>query len=486
MTRSLGFRLFAAVALVVVAAVAAVGLLAGRAARLEFDHFLTRAEEESAAEGELDPLAERLEAAYAHDGEAGLRRALDAWGGAHPEGPHALLFPPDDGEPLSGLGLEGWLLRRVAPQTLEGERHDSEGEVVRVVLKLGSQRLTSGERPLGELYLLPVPFDGGHLPAEAAFRFSLDRWLFAAVAGVGLLSLALAAVTLRRLLSPVRELTDATRAFAAGELDHRVPVRRDDELGELAASFNTMAFSLARERELQRNMVSDTAHELRTPLTNLRCQIEALEDGLIEDGPAVVASLNEEVLQLQRLVEDLQELALADAGELRIAPIALRLGEEVRGAVGALRRGDRWPEADGARIELDPALDRLPRVLADPARLRQILTNLLLNALDHTPPGGSIRISGRTRGEEIEVSVEDDGPGVPAEHLPHLFERFYRTDPSRQRATGGTGLGLAIVRQLVEAQGGRVSAENAAGAGARFTFAMPRANAQAAADEASR
>jgi signal transduction histidine kinase len=486
MTRSLGFRLFAAVALVVVAAVAAVGLLAGRAARLEFDHFLTRAEEQDSVEGELDPLAERLEAAYAGEGAAGLHHALEAWAGAHPEGPHALFFPSGEGDPLSGPGLAGWTLQRVAPFTLEGKRHTADGEVARVVLKLSSRQLADAERPLGELYLLPVPFDGGHLPPEAAFRFSLDRWLFAAVAGVGLLSLGLAAVTLRRVLSPVRELTDATRAFAGGELDHRVAVRRNDELGELAASFNAMAASLARERELQRNMVSDTAHELRTPLTNLRCQIEALEDGLIDQSPAAVASLREEILQLQRLVEDLQELALAEAGELRIEPVPLRLADEVRGATAALQRGNRWNERDAARIELDPSIDDLPRVLADPVRLRQVLSNLLLNAHDHTVASGGIRVSARASGGEVEVSVEDDGPGVPTEHLTLLFERFYRTDPSRQRATGGTGLGLAIVRQLVEAQGGTVSVENAPGAGARFTFTLPRLAGQDPSDGASR
>jgi signal transduction histidine kinase len=216
-------------------------------------------------------------------------------------------------------------------------------------------------------------------------------------------------------------------------------------------------------------MVADTAHELRTPITNLRCQIEAMEDGVIELGPSTIASLRQEVLRLERLVDDLQTLALADAGQLHLEIKPVELAAEVRRIVDALALS----RADGPTIGM--AIGGGLAVLADPHRLAQVLTNLLCNAVEHSPAEGSIRLSAIARGADVEIAVEDDGPGIAAEHLPRLFDRYYRTDPSRQRATGGSGLGLAIVKQLVAAQGGRLGVENCPEAGARFWFTLPRA-----------
>jgi signal transduction histidine kinase len=275
-----------------------------------------------------------------------------------------------------------------------------------------------------------------------------------------------------------------------GDLSRRVRVRSGDEIGQLAHAFNAMADGLERQEHLRRNMVTDVAHELRTPLTNIRGYLEALRDGVAQPTPSTIESLHEEALLLNRLVDDLQELSLAEAGQLRLAPRPAALAEIVERVAGALR-----PTASGKgiciKLDLPP---ELPLVLADPERVGQIVRNLLANAITHTPPGGSVAVSAAAMSQDKEtrrqgawndrplqvplspcllVSVRDTGPGIAPEHLPNIFERFYRADGSRARATGGVGLGLAIVRQLVAAHGGRVWAESEPGAGACFRFTLP-------------
>jgi signal transduction histidine kinase len=467
---SLGLRLFGATALVVLAALLAVGLLARSAAKVEFQEFLTRSQGDRAAlERESVHLAGVLEAAFERGGRVEMERALRAWASDRRDGLHGLLFAPGAGPRPHRGDLPGWSFERSAPGVIEGHRESPHGEVISIALRTEGRRLAFNGETLGELYLIPLPSTKAATSPEADFRLSLNRWLVAAVLGVGVLSLALTAVTLRRILAPVRELTGAAATLGAGDLAHRVAVRGGDELGQLAASFNAMADALAHHEKLHRDMVADTAHELRTPITNLRCQIEAMEDGVIELGPSTIASLRQEVLRLERLVDDLQTLALADAGQLHLEIKPVELAAEVRRIVDALALS----RADGPTIGM--AIGGGLAVHADPHRLAQVLTNLLCNAVEHSPAEGSIRLSAIARGADVEIAVEDDGPGIAAEHLPRLFDRYYRTDPSRQRATGGSGLGLAIVKQLVAAQGGRLGVENCPEAGARFWFTLPRA-----------
>jgi signal transduction histidine kinase len=314
---------------------------------------------------------------------------------------------------------------------------------------------------------LPIPAAAGG-PAASLGR--VRRALLLAALAAGTAGLLLTAALSRRILRPVEALTTAARRMEAGDLDQRVDARGRDEIGDLARAFNAMAERRATAERLRRDLVSDVAHELRSPVTNLRCQIEALEDGLAQPTPETLGSLAEEVALLTTLIDDLQELALAEAGQLDIEPGALALAAEVERAVKALR--PRLQEKS-LRIEIDLPPD-LPDVHADARRLAQILRNLLGNALIHTPPGGTIWLRGRRIGRQVEVTVEDTGPGIAAEHLPFLFERFYRTDPSRTRATGGAGLGLAIVKQLAAAHGGRVWAASEPGRGAVFGFSLPR------------
>jgi two-component system sensor histidine kinase BaeS len=215
-------------------------------------------------------------------------------------------------------------------------------------------------------------------------------------------------------------------------------------------------------------MVTDVAHELRTPLTNIRGYLEALQDGVVEPERRIIDSLYGEAMLLNHLVDDLQELSLAEAGHLKLERQPVALADVVDRAVEAVR-----PRAGAEEIMLQVDLPEDLLVDVDPQRIGQVLRNLLENALTHTPPGGEIAMVGHVEGQWVEVSVRDTGSGIAAEDLPYVFERFYRADKSRSRDTGGAGLGLAIARQLVEAHGGRIWVESTKGKGSTFTFALP-------------
>lgn len=306
---------------------------------------------------------------------------------------------------------------------------------------------------------------------EQSFLDSVNGSLWLAVGLAGLVALLLTILLSSRILKPVHALTMAASKMGRGDLSQRVAVNTNDEIGNLGHAFNAMADSMARSEQLRRNMVSDVAHDLRTPLTNICGYLEALRDGVTEPTPETLASLHEESLLLSRLVEDLQQLALAEAGQLKLERYPVAVGDMVSHAALVLK-----PQAAKKNLAFYSEVPgNLPLVEADPERVGQILRNLLNNAVIHTPEGGEITLSARNAGEMVEISVSDTGVGIPAEHLPYLFERFYRADRSRTRATGGTGLGLAIVRQMVEAHGGMVWVESQEGKGSRFTFTLPAA-----------
>ncbi|MBV9230714.1 MAG: HAMP domain-containing protein [Chloroflexi bacterium] len=315
----------------------------------------------------------------------------------------------------------------------------------------------------------PAPLSMGRGSPEEHFLDSVNHSLLLAVIVAGLVALLLTLVLSNTILKPIRALTLAASRMEQGDLSQRVKIKTKDEIGGLAHAFNTMAESLDRSEQLRRNLISDVAHELRTPLTNIRGYLEALQDEVVEPDPAVLALLYEEAMLLSRLVTDLQDLTLAEAGQLRLqlAPIALE--DIINTVVSGLALQAR---SKNLSLQVDVPAD-LPLVEADPQRVGQILRNLLSNAIKHTPPDGEICVSAQVAEQEVEVRVKDTGMGIAAEHLPYLFKRFYRADPSRARATGGTGLGLAIVEQLVHAHGGRVDVESQVGQGTCFTFTLP-------------
>ena len=328
---------------------------------------------------------------------------------------------------------------------------------------------------LAHLYAVPAEHarggDGRVLRRTAPFLVRIDRWLFGVVFAVAILTALLAGTLSRRVTRPIEALTAAARRMGAGDLTQRVPVSSSDEIGELAEAFNAMADAVARNEAARRGLVSDVAHELRTPLTHLRGRIEAMQDGLLAADDATLQSLHDETLLLARLVDDLQDLALAEAGRLPLHREAVALAPAIDAAVAAVSATAR---ERGVTLRTDVAAST-PAADVDPARLAQVLRNLLTNALTHCREGGRVTVSAAAAGESVAIVVADDGVGIAAEHLPHVFDRFYRADPARSRASGNAGLGLAIVRQLAQAHGGSVAAQSRPGEGARFTVTLPAA-----------
>ena len=316
----------------------------------------------------------------------------------------------------------------------------------------------------GSLFLLPHRNIALELPRTR----SLDRSFFWIFLGAMLFGVVIAVAIARAISSPVERLTAAARRMESGDLAVRVEPGGGAELEELAHGFNAMAATLARNEELRRRMVSDVAHELRAPLTNIRCELESMQDGLTALTPERIASLHDETMHLTSLVDDLQDLALAEAGRLDIDPQPVAVAALARRAAAGIE-----PRARERGVTIRCEGDDDVVVLADARRTVQILTNLLTNAVVHMETAGEVRIAWSQGNGEAVVQVIDRGVGIPADELPHIFERFYRVDVSRSRTTGGAGLGLSIVRQLVAAHGGRVWAESELGKGSTFSFTLP-------------
>jgi signal transduction histidine kinase len=309
----------------------------------------------------------------------------------------------------------------------------------------------------------------GEDAAEAHEMFDqavLGVLILAVVVAVGAATV-LAAVLGGRLARPLRDIGAAARQIAEGDYHARLPRRGPDELLSLTDSFNQMAAALEEQERMRREFIANAAHELRTPLTNLQGYLEALRDGVVQPERETFASLLDEADRLVRLSRSLDQLAAGDAGVGEHRPVELDLGDVIHSALELVR-----PAAQSAALELDADLrGRLP-VRADPDRIAQVLSNLLNNAIRYTPAGGRVTVRAERRPNDVLVSVANTGPGIPASELPHVFERFYRVEKSRDRARGGAGIGLSIVQQLVEAAGGRVGAESGDGS-TRFWFTLP-------------
>ena len=309
-------------------------------------------------------------------------------------------------------------------------------------------------------------------PADEDFLRSVNLSILITSVAVGVLALVLGSLLFRQITSPLRALSQSARAIAEGDLGQRVAGRSDDEIGQVARSFNRMAESLAEADVQRRNMMADIAHELRTPLTVVQGNLEALMDGVYDLTPENVAAVHKQTVVLTRLVGDLRDLALAEAGQLRLEVKVFSLADVIAQVSEGLEVQAHEREVT---LKFEVAAG-LPKVQADEQRITQVLFNLLSNALRHTPVGGTVTISAELREGRVLVSARDTGTGIPPEDLPHVFERFYRADRSRTRATGGSGLGLTIAKQIVEAHGGQIWAQSWLGAGSTFTFSLPVSN----------
>ena len=279
-----------------------------------------------------------------------------------------------------------------------------------------------------------------------------------ATAAVLAITIGLTVLVGIRMVRPLRTLT------AAAEAGVRVPIKSSDEIGTLAAAFNEQSDRRERAEQQRQAMVGDIAHELRNPLTTIRGWLEGVEDGVVETDPAWVSSMLEEVLLLHRVVDDLRDLAAADAGELRLHPEVVRVSP----LLDQIAATHRTPA-----IHLSVEVSGNAEVEADPVRLRQAVNNLVTNAIRHTPAGGSVTLSAHSADDGVVIEVTDTGPGIDAADLPLVFDRFWRAEKSRNRHTGGSGLGLAIVRQLIRAHGGEATVTSKPGR-TTFTLCLPR------------
>jgi signal transduction histidine kinase len=322
-----------------------------------------------------------------------------------------------------------------------------------------------------------VPPDVGH-HLDMAFNDATLISLGVAVAAAVLTALLVSSVVSVRVVRPVRRFARAAQVIAGGAHDARVPVHGHDEIAQLAGAFNDMAASLERAEEARRQLLADVAHELRNPLATVESYLEAMSDGVLPADTENWKAVRAETARLNRLVDDLQEVARADALRLDLHPRPTQSSTLLRDAVKAAS-----PAYAARDVELaaDLAAD-LPWVDVDGERLTEALSNLLANALRHTPGGGRVVVAGHRQGDAIEIAITDSGEGIAPEHLDRVFERFYRVDPARSRASGGSGLGLAIVRAILEAHGGTVSAaSDGPGHGATFTIRLPIHDAGASA-----
>lgn len=329
-------------------------------------------------------------------------------------------------------------------------------------------QLTGAQESLGEVYIIP---DLTGEPYETFRKLLTSTSYFLLIGGSIAIAIALVLILFlsRRITSPIAVLSRTARRLGQGDLSQRVRVRGEGEVAALAQAFNTMATDLENNEQLRRNLIADVAHELRTPLSNIQGYLEAIRDGVMEPDDTTIRSLNEEVALLSRLINELQELSLAEAGELKLVYQAEDIIELVKQAV------DPWqPQSKIKGISLYLNIpENLPLVSIDWQRINQVMHNLLKNAVAHTSKGGSITVAAIKQGDWVEVSVSDTGEGIPAADLSNIFERFYRVDRSRARATGGSGLGLTIARRLVEAHGGKITVESQLGKGSRFSFTLP-------------
>ncbi len=316
----------------------------------------------------------------------------------------------------------------------------------------------------------------------ANYQAAVNEALFLAASAAFLAAVSISLFVSRRIVIPIREMMLASRRIASGKYHERIQVVGEGELGELAQTFNQMAATLEQTEVRRLELIGTVAHELRTPLASIQGYMEGLLDGVIPAEPATFELVRQEADRLQRLVQDLQELSRVEAGQVKLERRPLQVAAVVATTVEKLRPQF---EAKGVTVEHDVPPD-LPPVLADEDRVGQVLLNLVGNALHYTPAGGRVSlrtsvVSSQTRpdnslatGDWLLTTVSDTGIGIAPEHLPHVFERFYRADKSRSRAGGGSGIGLTIARHLVELQGGQIWAESAGpGRGSSFHFTLP-------------
>ncbi len=326
--------------------------------------------------------------------------------------------------------------------------------------------ISVGNQLIGTLIITSL--DSLDTPA-ADFLTAVNQSALLAGIVAGGLALIVGSILFIQIIRPLRKLSIASQGIADGDLSQRVQVSSHDEIGQVALAFNHMAATLQHFADERRNMMGDIAHDLRTPLSIIQSNLEAMIDGVLPTSQEELTSLHQESLLLNRLITDLRTLSLAESGQLNLQKEIIDPGVVIQQVADRMQLS---AQEKNITLETDIVSDIL-RIKADPTRLQQIITNLLDNAIRYNTNGSQVVIAAHPIEDYIELSIADNGPGIPPEEIPHLFERFWRAEKSRNRATGGSGLGLAIVKQLVEAHHGRVFVESQIDHGARFVVHLP-------------
>jgi two-component system OmpR family sensor kinase/two-component system sensor histidine kinase BaeS len=450
-------KLTAAFLVVSLAAIGLVGAISLRATEGEFRQYVV-----AAGMGNQTVAAEALTQYYAGQGSwEGVGNVLAQLGpGAGGLGMGMMMGRSGMGSNLAVADTRG--------RVLASRTGELAGETLpKSVLDQGTPLVVGGQQvgTLLNIHAADVVLD----PQGEAFLARVRTSLLWAGLGAVLLSLLLGVLLSRLLTAPLARLGAAAQSVAAGDLSQRVAVTAGDEIGDLGRAFNDMAESLGKAETLRKNLIADISHELRTPLTVVQGDLQAILDGVYPLDMAQVTSLYDETRLLTRLVDDLHDLALADAGQLRLERTPVDLAELARSAAGPFMP---VAEAAGVRLAVETGGDAV--VDGDPDRLSQVLRNLMSNAVRHTPAGGRVTIRVRSSDGTAVLEVADTGTGISAEDLPYVFDRFYRGDRSRSRTGGGAGLGLAIARQLIAAHGGSIGVASEAGGGTTFTVRLPK------------
>jgi signal transduction histidine kinase len=441
---NLNFRLFLAFALVIIVVVGSAFFFAHQNTRIEIGRLAERVEEMQTRRLEIELMNQHLR----HGNWEDVQPLVTQWGR------------------LSGRRI---ILTDLSDTVVADSESEKVGELF-FAEKPGLPIVPPWENgTIGTIYVDPMEAPDVNTAAlQITYKTTGRFFLWGGLLAVAI-ALLLTFVLSRRILAPVKALTIAARKFGKGDFSQRVHSADKGEVGELAESFNLMADNLENAEQLRRNMVADIAHELRTPLSNLKGYLEAINDGMIKPDKDTIHLLHEETTTLSRLIDELQELSMADAGELKLCRQQENLYKLIEDSVKAIQsRADEKGLA--ISTDLPPGV---PNISIDIHRIKQVIRNLLDNALAHTGRGGSIKISALYDKDTVNISVADTGEGIPSEDLPNIFERFYRVDRSRTRATGGSGLGLTIAKRLVEAHGGHIYVASEPGEGSTFTITLP-------------